>query len=55
MTAEPFPLTAEPFEILGSTIRAELHILGSIFIIERSLRRRPRAVPHRRRWAMVRA
>ncbi len=34
MTAEPFPLTAEPFEI-RSTLRVELHILGSTFIIER--------------------
>jgi hypothetical protein len=54
MTAEPFEPAAEPFEILGSTLRAELHILGGTFVIE--LRpRRPRAVLHRRRWAMVRA
>jgi hypothetical protein len=54
MTAEPFEPAAEPFEI-GSIVRAELHILGCTFVLERSLRRRPRAVLHRRRWAMVRA
>jgi hypothetical protein len=50
MTAEPFPLTAEPFEILGSIVRAELHILGSTFVIELR-RRRPRAALHRLWWA----
>ena len=53
MTAEPFPLTAELFEI-GSIVRAELHILGGTFVIELR-RRRPRAALHRLRWAIARA
>jgi hypothetical protein len=53
MTAEPFDPAAEPFEILGSTVRAELHILGGTFVIER--RRRRRVGLRGLRWAMARS
>jgi hypothetical protein len=49
-------MTAEPFEILGSTIRAELHILGGTFVIERRRRRRrSRAGLPGLRWAIARS